>query len=112
MAWPPYTLYFNGAKLDHEMRVSSVPFAGGISYRLDAMPAFEQKYDCTRCGGSGYEPAVGDEPKPLLKEQTDEGFLNLIESLGEWAAEAQSRQLTAAEQKLFDAAVAINEFAK
>lgn len=28
----------------------------------DAPPAAEQKYQCTHCAGTGYEPAVGDEP--------------------------------------------------
>ena len=57
--WPPQTLYFNGARLTDEMHVSSTPFAGGTPYRLDAPPAAEQKYQCTHCDGSGYEP----EPK-------------------------------------------------
>ena len=29
----------------------------------DAPQALEQKYQCTHCEGSGYEPAVGDVPK-------------------------------------------------
>lgn len=61
--WPPKTLYFNGARLTHEMNVSSVPFAGGVRYRLDTETTPRRKYECARCGGSGYEPAVGDDPK-------------------------------------------------
>jgi hypothetical protein len=32
----------------------------------DAPPAPEQKYQCSHCRGSGYEPAVGDAPRPLV----------------------------------------------
>lgn len=35
----------------------------------DATPAAEQKYQCAHCRGTGYEPAVGDAPKPLMDKE-------------------------------------------